>query len=221
MNNNTTKKPETHAENSYLILGRLAGRLLVFLGAIIYYLNCILIHIFYTLAVQFPEQQDIHYTEGLFTYREVARKHYQIGVITDSNTDFFSCRSSYFAPDFCEIDKKHYKQLDDELKRNNKRTNIIFEPKIYQKWQGKQAKIGWFRQRYSLFSTDKRVVQVLIDGKEVVSKENVNKHIIRSKKSWIFDLIMSFPLLAFTSYLTLTLILNKDNKHDNLIKKGL
>ena len=221
MNNNTTKKPETLAENSYLIPGRPASRLLVCLGAIIYYLYCMIIPIFYTLAVQFPEQQDIHYTEGLFTYREVARKHYHIGVITDSNTDFFSCRSSYFAPDFCEIDKKYYKQLDDELKRNNKRTNIIIEPKIYQKWQGKPAKIGWFRQRYSLFSTDERVVQVLIDGKEVVSKENVNKHIIRSKKSWIFDLIISLPLLAFTSYLTLTLILNKDNKHDNLRKKGL
>ena len=209
MNNQYNEKPENITEHRYLILGRPADRLLVCLGAIIYYLYCILIPIYYASAISFPTEQDIHYTEGLFTYRESGRKHYQVGVKTENNTEYFSCKSSYFGTDLCEIDRQYRTQLEEELKKNNKPTNVILEPKIYNKWQGKPAKIGWFRQKYSLFSTDRRVIQVIVDGKEVISKENVNKRIIRGNNNWIFDIIMSSPFLILTLYLTINLILNK------------
>jgi|GEM_PF-2045119 len=209
MDNQHSEKSKNITEHRYLILGRPADRLLVCLGAIIYYLYCILIPIYYASAISFPTDQDIHYTEGLFTYRESGRKHYQVGVKTENNTEFFSCKSSYFGTDLCEIDRQYRTQLEEELKKNNKPTNVILEPKIYNKWQGKPAKIGWFRQKYSLFSTDRRVIQVIVDGKEVISKENVNKRIIRGNNNWIFDIIMSSPFLILTLYLTINLIFNK------------
>lgn len=214
MDNCTRDNPKVITAKRYLILGRPAAKLLFCLGTGFYYLYCMLMPIFYTLENHFPAEQDIHYTEGLFTYRKSGKNNYQIGVITKSNTDFFSCKSSYPDPDLCEVDRQYHRQLEDELRKNNQRTDIILEPKIYQKWQGKPARIGWFIQKYSLFSTDRRVVQVIVDGNEVVSNENVSQHIIRSKNSWILDLIMSSPLLIITIYLTIDLILNKDIKNE-------
>ena len=209
MNNQHSEKSKNITEHRYLILGRPIGLLLLCLAAIVNYVYSILIPVFYILATQFPTDKDIHYTEGVFTYREVGRKYYQIGVKTGRETEFFSCKQNYLGPHFCEIEKIYYDQLTEYLEKNNKRTNIDLKPKLYQQWQGKPAKIGWFSQRYSLLSIRRRVVQVIVDGKEVVKNESVKNIINKRKKNWFIDLIVSLPFLIGIAYLTTVLISNK------------
>lgn len=214
MDNSTGKNPKVITGKRYLILGRPAGQLLFCLAAIVYYLYCVPVPIFYVLETHFPEKQDIHYTEGLFIYREVGRKNYQVGLRTNNGNEFFSCKPYYPAPDLCEVDRQHYKKLEDELKRNDKNTNIVIEPKLYQQWKNKPARIGWFTQRYNLFSSDRRVVQLIIDGNEIVSNENVNKRIKRNHNDWYFSVIVSSPMLIIILYLIRNLILNNEIKDE-------
>lgn len=214
MENRIRKNPKAITGKQYLILGRPAGHVFFCLIAIFNCLYCIITPLFYGLETNFPAEQDIHYSEGLFTYRKAVGKNYQIGVRTDSNTEFFSCKSSYLGPNLCEIDRKYYKQLETELEKNNKRTNIVLAPILYQQWQGKSAKVGWFWQQYSLFGIERRVIQVIVDGKEVVPKENVKKSIISNKDDLAFDIAMSLPIILFTFIITRQVVLNKDNKNE-------
>lgn len=210
MDNDTPKKNGTITEKRYLVFGRPAGHLFYCLVLILYYLYCMLIPILYALSTHFPAEEDIHYTEGLFTYRDKGRQYYQIGVVTGNKANYFSCRSDFMSVEICEVDRKYYKQLEHDLEKNNKPTNVALKPKLYQQWQGKPARIGWFRQRYNIFYTDKRVVQVIIDGKEVVSNNNVIKHMNWKKNTWLIDIIFSSPVLIITLLFTRQIILNKD-----------
>ncbi len=214
MNNNNTKNPENITKHNYLILGRPASQLFFCLGAFIYYLYCAIIPIAYGLETNFPAEQDIHYSEGLFTYREAAGRSYQVGIKTESNTEFFSCKSNYLGRDICEIDIKYYNALTEDLERKNKRTNVVLAPILYKQWQEKPARIGWFWQKYSLFSTGKRVVQVIVDGKEVVPNENIKKDIARIKNGWIFDIAITSPILMVIFFLIRNLKFKQGEKHE-------
>ncbi|KGD75295.1 hypothetical protein HA49_08705 [Tatumella morbirosei] len=214
MNNQHSEKPKNITEHRYLILDRPAGHVLFCLITIFYCVYCVLTPIFYALATDFPEEKDIHYSEGLFTYRDAVNKNYQIGVRTGSSTEFFSCKSSYLSPNLCEIDRKYYDKLKEHLKKNNKRTNVILEPKLYQQWQDKPAIISWFWQRYSIFGIDKKVIRVIIDGEEVVSGENVRKTIISNHDDWWINIAMSLPFILFTFVITRQVILNKEIKNE-------
>ena len=215
MENRIRKNPKAITGKQYLILGRPAGLLLLCLAAIFNYIYSMLIPVFYVLAIQLPTEQDIHYTEGLFTYREVGRKYYQIGVKTGKDTEFFSCKQNYLGPHLCEIDKNYYSQIIEDLEKKHKKTNVDLKHKLYEQWQGKPARIGWFSQNYSFLSTKRRVIQATVDGKEVVKIESVKKIINKRKDTWFVDIIISLPFLAGIIYLTSVLILNNGGKATN------
>lgn len=85
--------------------------------------------------------------------------------------------------------------------------------KLYQKWKGKPVIIGWFRQRYNIFSTGRRVVQVIISDEEVVSNKNVIDTIAWEKNNWFITLVISSPLFIIIAIITNRIILNRDIKN--------
>ena len=197
----------------FFIPGIPAGWILSYLGLIFFYLYFVITPLFFSHAIEFPNKDEIHYSEGVFTYREVGRKNYQMGVSSSTNTEFFSCKSSYLSPDVCEVDRIYINQLFDLLKKNNKPENVIPLQKLYQKWKGKPVIIGWFRQRYNIFSTGRIVVQVIISDEEVVSNKNVIDTIAWEKNNWFITLVISSPLFIIIAIITNRIILNRDIKN--------
>lgn len=215
MENDTKKNPETSTTKRYLILGRPAGQLLPCMLLTFYYLYCILFPLFYSLSTHFPAEEDIHYTEGLFTYRKsgkAQRKSYQVGVRIGGNTEFFSCTSDFIGVNLCEVDRKYINEVFYDSKSINKNKTPLAT--LYSQWQGKPAKIGWFKQSYNIFYTKRRVIQIIIDGKEVISKKSVADSINWKKNTWVIDVLMSSPLLIITFLYVRHTISNKDIKNE-------
>ncbi|WP_241640830.1 hypothetical protein [Rosenbergiella epipactidis] len=135
-----------------------------------------------------------------------------MGLITPAKTEFFSCKTIYTGSHLCEVNRIHKKQIDEELGNKGKFSRQDTTPILYKRWQGKPARIAWFTQRYNIFSTDRRIVQVIIDGKEVLSNKRVIDSInfAKGKLMVITCLVLSSPLMFFSSIMLKRIILNRD-----------
>ena len=73
-------------------------------------------------------------------------------------------------------------------------------------------KIAWFNQRYNIFSTSRRIAQVIIDGKEALSYKRVKHSINFAKNKWnvILCLVISSPGMFFSTLMFKRIILNRD-----------
>jgi len=212
MDNNTEKNMGSTTKKRYFILGRPAVPLLQSLTFIYFCVYFLYTPLYFTHATKFPEKDEIHYSEGLFTFRPLDRHRYQMGLITPAKTEFFSCVSSYTGSNTCEVNRIYSKQIDEELGNKGKFSKQDTTPILYKRWQGKSARITWFTQRYNIFSTDRRIVQVIIDGKEVLSNKRVIDSInfAKGKLMLITCLVLSSPLMFFSAIMLKRIILNRD-----------
>ncbi|WP_241607278.1 hypothetical protein [Rosenbergiella epipactidis] len=212
MDNNTEKNTVSITKKRYFILGRPAWPLLKALTFIYFCLYFFYTPLYFTHITKFPEEDEIHYSEGLFTFKSLGKQKYQLGLITPTKTEFFSCISSYIGSHICEVNRIYSEQIDEELRNKGKFSNQDTTPILYKKWQGKPAKIAWFTQRYNIFSTDRRIVQVIIDGKEVLSHERVINTINSAKGKFIviLCLVVSSPIMFFAALMLKRIILNRD-----------
>jgi len=212
MDNNTEKNTGSITKKRYFILGRPAWPLLKSLILIYFCLYFFYTPLYFTHVTKFPEKDEIHYSEGLFTFRSLSKNKYQMGLITPSKTEFFSCISSYAGSHICEVNRIYLEQIDEELGNKGKFSKENPKPILYKRWQGKPAKIAWFNQRYNIFSTGRRIVQVIIDGKEVLSYKRVKHSINFAKNKWnvILCLVISSPGMFFSTLMLKRIILNRD-----------
>ncbi|WP_241611068.1 hypothetical protein [Rosenbergiella epipactidis] len=212
MDNNTEKNTRPTTKKGYFILGRPAVPLLIALIFIYTLLYIFFTPLYFAYVAKFPKEDEIHYSEGLFTFKSLGKQKYQLGLISRTNTEFFSCKSIYFGSHLCEVNRIHKKQIDEELGNKGKFSKQDTTPILYKRWQGKPAKIAWFTQRYNIFSTDRRIVQVIIDGKEVLSNERVINTINSAKGNFIviLCLVVSSPLMFFAALMLKRIILNRD-----------
>jgi len=213
MDNNTEKNTGSITKKRYFILGRPAWPLLMALICIYTLLYCFFTPLYFAYVTKFPEEDEIHYSEGLFTFKTLSRQKYQMGLITPAKNEFFSCESIYFGPHVCEVNLIYFKQIKDEKLGNKAKFSKQDSTSIlYKRWQGKPARIAWFNQRYNIFSTDRRIVQVIIDGKEVISNKSVIRTINSEKNKLhiILYIVISSPLIFFIALLSKRIILNQD-----------
>ncbi|WP_241629038.1 hypothetical protein [Rosenbergiella epipactidis] len=212
MDNNTEKNTVSITKKRYFILGRPAGPLLIALIFIYTLLYIFFTPLYFAYVAKFPEEDEIHYSEGLFTFKSLGKQKYQLGLITPTKTEFFSCISSYIGSHICEVNRIYSEQIDEELGNKGKFSKQDSTPILYKRWQGKPAKFAWFTQRYNIFSTDRRIVQVIIDGKEVLSHERVINTINSAKGKFIviLCLVVSSPIMFFAALMLKRIILNRD-----------
>jgi len=212
MDNNTEKNTGSTTKKRYFVLGRPAVPLLQSLTFIYFCVYFFYTPLYFNYITKFPKEDEIHYSEGLFTFKSLSKNKYQMGLITPAKTEFFSCLSSYTDSHLCEVNRIHFDQINEELGNKGKFSRKDPTPVLYKRWQGKPAKIAWFTQRYNIFSTDRRIVQVIIDGKEVLSHERVINTINDEKSKFIviLCLVVSSPLMFFSAIMLKRIILNRD-----------
>ena len=212
MDNNTEKNTGSITKKGYFILGRPAGPLLIALIFIYTLLYFFFTPLYFSYVTKFPEEDEIHYSEGFFTFKPLNRQKYQMGLITPTKTEFFSCKSIYFGPHVCEVNRIHFEQIDEELGNKGKFSKPDSTPILYKRWRGKPARIAWFNQRHNFFSTERRIVQVIIDGKEVLSNKRVIRTINsrKNKLHIILSIVLLSPLIFFIALLSKRIILNQD-----------
>ncbi|WP_241607279.1 hypothetical protein [Rosenbergiella epipactidis] len=212
MDNNIEKNTGSTTKKRYFILGRPAGPLLIALIFIYTFIYFLYTPLYFAYVAKFPEKDEIHYSEGLFTFRPLDRQRFQFGLITPAKTEFFSCKSIHFSSHICEVNRIHFEQINEELGNKGKFSRKDPTPVLYKRWQGKPARIAWFNQRYNLFSTERRIVQIIIDGKEVLSNERVIDSINYQKDKWYFItfIVVSSPLIFLIALLSKRIILNQN-----------
>ena len=212
MDNNTEKNTRSTTKKGCFILGRPAVPLLIALIFIYTFIYFLYTPLYFAYVAKFPEKDEIHYSEGLFTFRPLDRQRYQLGLITPAKTEFFSCKSIYFGSHLCEVNRIHLEQMDEELGNKGKFSKQDTRTILFKRWQGKPARFAWFTQRYNIFSTERRIVQIIIDGKEVLSNKRVIDSINYQKDKWYFIIyiVVSSPLTLLIVLLSKRIILNQN-----------
>jgi hypothetical protein len=158
------------------------------------YMNLILPY--YSWNTQLPSKDQIHYTKGTLSYGGNNQSGHH-PIITDKNGKkiSFSCRFSSGTRHLCSMDEKHLK-----------------------KSSGKNAEIGWFRQKTSPFSTQKRVLSLNIEGKPIIRSESTKEAIKKIKKNWRIDISIYLVVISLF-YFGCRFILKKHHEYQIRINK--
>ena len=104
--------------------------------------------------VEFPAPQDIHYTQGVFTYKKEGKRGYYPRLEQGKEKIAFSCKASEGSDHLCGITYEQFRE-----------------------WQGKIAEIAWFWQPMMPFVKSKRMIQLKIEGEVKVAPETIKRHI--------------------------------------------
>lgn len=145
---------------------------------VLIYIFIVLIPLFYTWHAEIPPLGSLNKTSGKFTYKKIGNKgNYLVGVSSSSSATFFTCAASKFGayPD-CLQGKSEYEKLVDQ-----------------------PTTAFWFEQPVYLFSTQKRLVKLIVSGEEKRSYEKTVTVTRRSKASapwWIFILLILFTAIV-------------------------
>ena len=131
--------------------------------AIILFMMVISIPRLYSIfIVEFPAPQDIHYTQGVFTYKKEGKRGYYPLLKQGKEKIAFSCKAGEGSNHSCDITYEQFRE-----------------------WQGKSAEIAWFWQPMMPFVKSKRMVQLKIEGEVKVAPESVKRFIDIVKDSWL------------------------------------
>lgn len=111
----------------------------------------ILIPFGYEWWAEIPPFEQLQVTSGELTYQDLGKRGDRMtGIKSASGTDFFTCATG---------------QYD--------HTDCVFPMAEYEKLAGKPATVWWYEQPVYLFSTQKRLVRLVVDGEEKMSYERV------------------------------------------------
>lgn len=115
------------------------------------YILVIALPIYYEWKAVIPPTENLQIAEGELIYKlSGGKRGTLIGLKTPDGARFFTCRKGLFG-------SRH-----DCWTRDFKRTNAL---------EGKPAVVWWFKQSVYPFVTQDRLVRLVVDGKEVLSRE--------------------------------------------------
>ena len=102
-----------------------------------------------TWWAEIPPFEQLQMTSGELTYQDVGKRGDRLtGIKSESSTIFFTCaEGKFFHPD------------------------CLFPMAEYEKLSGKPATVWWYEQPVYLFSTQKRLVRMVVAGEEKMSYE--------------------------------------------------
>ncbi|MEA1063902.1 hypothetical protein [Erwinia sp. HR93] len=152
----------------------------------------------YLSTYTFPQEDKIHAQSGLFIYKKMS-KGYAPGIFANGKKYLFSCASRSITRHICgKMSAKDFRRL-----------------------RGKPATIYWFQQETNLFSSQKRVVEIVINNEVTVTRPSVNRSITIERKSRNFNLwasiimIIIINLLLCWGYRRINKAENKNNIAEN------
>ena len=129
--------------------------------SIILFMMCGSIPRVYSLfVVEFPAQQDIHYTQGVFIYKKEGKRRFYPLLKQGKEEIAFSCKAGEGSDHNCSITYEQFRE-----------------------WNGKNAEIAWFWQPMMPFVKSKRMVQLKIEGEVKVTPETIKRHINNVRES--------------------------------------
>ena len=114
--------------------------------------------------VDFPAPQDIHYTQGVLTYKKEGKRGYYPLLKKGREKIAFSCKAGEGSNHLCDISYEQFRE-----------------------WQGKSAEIAWFWQPMMPFVKSKRMIQLKIDGEVKVTFESMKRRMDLNQESWHVD----------------------------------
>lgn len=121
----------------------------------------------YTVAVGIPPFEQLSRSEGILGVEKVTPR---TGLRTllhkpDGTVERYSCRDS------------------------DGRAHTCFVDLTKQRWLGKPATIWWYPRAINPWQTDRRVVQLIVDGEVIITPEKTARH-LESSKSWAIGLML-------------------------------
>lgn len=149
---------------------------------LMFYVN--VVTAFYARQFYFPPDEEIHHSSGTFIYSRGGRNAASPGLLHNRKKTFFSCSPG---GNYCEIDKDYYRLFE--------KKKVSSQMLVFKSWVGKKAEVSWFKQKTDFFFTPKRVVEIVIDGKVMISKDDVKKSILRERHHWKRDIYFFFLCL--------------------------
>ena len=136
--------------------------------------------------VEFPASQDIHYTQGVFTYKKEGKRGYYPLLKQGREKIAFSCKAGEGSNHLCDISYEQFRE-----------------------WQGKNAEIAWFWQPMMPFVKSKRMIQLKIEGEVKVSPQEVKRYIDIIKKGWHIDFVIWMFFTALFIFIVRKMIHSK------------
>ncbi|WPM84084.1 hypothetical protein QNH14_13675 [Apirhabdus apintestini] len=151
----------------------------------------------YSSKYTFPQEGKIHAQSGLLIYKNMGKNGYAPGIFADGKKYRFSCASGSFMQHTCgKMSAKDFRRL-----------------------RGKPATIYWFQQKTNLFSSQKRVVEIVVNNEVTVTRPSVNRDITIERKSRNFNLWTS-SIITITVNLLLCWGYRRINKAEKALKEN-
>jgi hypothetical protein len=131
------------------------------------YIFIVAIPVCNTLLSEIPPLEQSQIAEGELSYEKVWRNGKRVVLENINEKSYYTCRDSLFGRSHdCSI-----KNIDDFV--------------------GKSATIQWFEQPIYLFFTQRRIIKIIVDGKEIVSRESVVRRNDDAKKTLFYFAIVA------------------------------
>lgn len=111
------------------------------------YLFAVLIPLYYEATAEIPPTEKLHVTDGMLVIKWIPRRRELTGLQNEAGNIYFTCRIGVFS----------------------KKNNCISTFDEAKKLVGKRATIWWFEQTIFPFSTQRRLVRLVVDGQEKIS----------------------------------------------------
>jgi hypothetical protein len=158
------------------------------------YIFMILIPTYNTLISEIPPLEQSEIAKGEFSYKQAGRNGKLIVLKNANEKSFYTCRDSIFGGSHdCFI-----KNIDD--------------------FAGKPATIRWFEQPIYLSFTQRRIIQIIVDEKEIVSREALVKRNNYAKKTipyYAIGLLILFALIPVYLESQVCRKIEESHKHES------
>lgn len=116
--------------------------------SLLLYLHMIFIPLVYEWRPAVPPMAQLQVARGELTFQDVGKGDRLTGIKSATGTTFFSCATGKIG-----------------------HPNCLFDLGDYEKLAGKQATLWWYEQPIYLFTTQKRVVRLIVNEEEKISYE--------------------------------------------------
>lgn len=164
----------------------------------------LILPVFYVKNSNFPQKGEVKHSIGRFVYRDGGKSGFYAGIERNGRKEFFSCVSEYGVANYCEFEREEYNRFDGKYRDAQEEMFKFFE--------GEPAEISWFNQSLNLLSNQKRIVEMLVNGRVVISKENVRKNMVKTRDGWFSGFIMVLSFLLGVLLLIKKFSINKRRK---------
>lgn len=150
-------------------------------GWIVIFINLFIIWIpaYYLYMTDVPSEYDLKKSEGTIVYKELPKLDTMLGLSNTDGIEYFSCRTDSFS-----------------------RTKGCFEKSKVILLNGKYGEVYWFEQKMDLFTKQKTLARLMVDGEEKYSFDKFEKFFLRAKKwiFWITIVLSSFGFIVVKAY---------------------